>query len=80
MFIFVANMKKTTNMDRRDFLKRLGITAGGAVAAMALEPLKVWANDTKAAVTPAGDNRMTYRVQHGSGERIAAGIRHDASA
>ncbi len=64
-------MKKTTNMDRRDFLKRLGITAGGAVAAMALEPLKVWANDTKAAVTPAGDNRMTYRVQHGSGERIS---------
>ncbi len=58
-------------MDRRDFLKRLGITAGGAVAAMALEPLKVWANDTKAAVTPAGDNRMTYRVQHGSGERIS---------
>ena len=64
-------MKKTTNMDRRYFLKRLGITAGGAVAAMALKPLKVWAGDTKSEVTPADDNRMTYRVQHGSGERIS---------
>ena len=63
--------KKTVNIDRRDFLKRLGITAGSAMAAMALEPLKVWAGDTKSTVAPAEDNRMTYRVQHGSGERIS---------
>ena len=66
-----VDMKKKTNIDRRDFLKRLGITAGGAVAAMALKPLKVWADDTKPTVTPADDIRMTYRVQHGSGERIS---------
>ena len=54
--------KKTVNIDRRDFLKRLGITAGSAMAAMALEPLKVWAGDTKSTVAPAEDNRMTYRV------------------
>ena len=60
-----------TNIDRRDFLKRLGITAGSAVAAMALEPLKVWGGDSKPEVLPTADNRMTYRVQHGSGERIS---------
>ena len=62
-------MKK--NIDRRDFLKRLGITAGSAMAAMALEPLKVWAGEAKPTATPTADNRMTYRVQHGSGERIS---------
>ena len=62
----------TTNMERRDFLKRLGITAGSAVAAMALEPLKVWAgNEEPVTTSSVGENRMTYRVQHGSGERIS---------
>jgi hypothetical protein len=64
-------MNKSSNINRRDFLKRLGITAGSAMAAMALEPLKVWSNDKKATGTTAGDNSMTYRVQHGSGERIS---------
>ena len=64
-------MSKTTDIDRREFLKRLGVAAGSAMAAMALEPLKVWAGDTKPAVSAVGDNRMTYRVQHGSGERIS---------
>ena len=64
-------MKKKTNIDRRDFLKRLGITAGSAMAAMALEPLRVWADDAKPADATADENRMTYRVQHGSGERIS---------
>ena len=64
-------MNKSSNINRRDFLKRLGITAGSAMAAMAFEPLKVWSNETQPTGTTAGDNSMTYRVQHGSGERIS---------
>ena len=60
-----------TSIDRRDFLKRLGITAGSAMAAMALKPLSIWAGEAKSAPEPTDDNRMTYRVQHGSGERIS---------
>ena len=61
-------MKK--DIDRREFLKRLGITAGGAMAIMALEPLKAW-GDVKKDRTQDVDIRMTYRVQHGSGEHIS---------
>ncbi len=55
------------NMSRREFLRRLGIGAGSAMALMALEPVNVFAQDKKKAKA----NRMTYRVQHGSGEQIS---------
>ena len=59
-----------SSIDRRDFLKRLGMTIGSAAAMMALEPLRAFADDdTKP--SPTVDNRMTYRVQHGSGEQIS---------
>ena len=62
--------KSTNNMSRREFLRRIGLGTGSAVALMALEPLNVFADDkTKDAAT--GQNRMTYRVQHGSGEQIS---------
>ena len=54
-------------MDRREFLKRLGIGTGSAMALMAMEPLSAFAQKNKKTV----DNRMTYRVQHGSGEQIS---------
>ena len=57
------------DMNRREFLRRLGIGAGSAMALMALEPLKALADDRKE--TAAGENHMTYRVQHGSGEKIS---------
>lgn len=60
--------KKKTDLGRRDFLRRLGIGAGSAMAMMALEPLSVLAQKK----TDKGvANRMTYRVQHGSGEHIS---------
>ena len=60
--------KKKTDLSRRDFLRRLGIGAGSARAMMALEPLSVLAQKK----TDKGvANRMTYRVQHGSGEHIS---------
>ena len=55
-------------MNRRAFLKRLGWGAGSAMALMAMEPLNVLAKDKSEKVT---ENRMTYRVQHGSGEQIS---------
>ncbi len=61
--------KKQHDMSRREFLRRMGLGAGSAMALMALEPLNALA-DKK---TPKKDanNRMTYRVQHGSGEQIS---------
>ena len=71
---FVATNPKRTimdenkNMSRREFMRRMGVGAGSAMAIMALEPLNVIAKEK--ADKPV-DNRMTYRVQHGSGEQIS---------
>ena len=57
-------------MSRREFLRRMGIGAGSAVALMALEPFGVLAARKKNKKVK-NDVRMTYRVQHGSGEQIS---------
>ncbi|MBR5688038.1 MAG: aldo/keto reductase [Prevotella sp.] len=62
------NKRNKSDMSRREFLRRLGIGAGSAMALMALKPLNVFAEDEKISVK---DIRMTYRVQHGSGEQIS---------
>lgn len=60
------------NIHRRDFLKRLGITTGSAVAAMALEPFSTLAQTmSKQQDAASSNNLMTYRTQHGTGERIS---------
>ena len=59
---------KKQNMSRREFLRRIGIGAGSAMALMALDPINVLAQDKK---DSKATNRMTYRVQHGSGEQIS---------
>ena len=58
---------------RREFLQRLGIGAGSAIALMAMEPLNALANGVrrKEDKDAVSENHMTYRVQHGSGERIS---------
>ena len=48
------------NMSRRDFLRRVGMGAGSAMAMSVLGPLRALANDEKQSTAP---NRMTYRVQ-----------------
>ena len=58
------------NMSRRDFLRRMGMGAGAAVAMGMMGPLRMFAQDEKTQVA-VGQNRMTYRVQHGSGEQIS---------
>ena len=55
-------------MSRRDFLRRLGMGAGVAMASSVMGPLRALAQDEKKVVA---SNRMTYRVQHGSGEQIS---------
>ena len=54
-------------MSRRDFLRRLGMGAGAAVAMGMMQPFRMFAQD-ELKVVPS---RMTYRVQHGSGEQIS---------
>ena len=66
---------KKNNMSRREFLRRLGMGAGSAITLMALDPLKALAQNLSdgknAGGNTAGENHMTYRVQHGSGEQIS---------
>ena len=56
------------NLSRRDFLRRLGMGAGAVMASSVMGPLRVLAQEEQKKV---GENRMTYRVQHGSGEQIS---------
>ena len=68
--------KDNKDMNRRQFLQRLGLGAGSALAMMAMEPLSVLAGNARTVRTDglryaAADNKMTYRVQHGSGEKIS---------
>ena len=63
------------DMNRRQFLQKLGFGASSALAMMALEPLNALAgNKIKLGTVrydATADNRMTYRVQHGSGQKIS---------
>ena len=56
------------HVSRREFLRRLGMGAGAAMAMSVMEPLRVFGQNVQKGV---GENRMTYRVQHGSGEQIS---------
>jgi len=59
-----------TDMSRREFLRRLGLGTGSALAMMALDPIRALAGDERQQATTV-NNRMTYRVQHGSGEQVS---------
>ena len=54
-------------MSRREFLRRMGIGAGSALALMAAGPMGAFAEEKER----TKDLRMTYRVQHGTGEQIS---------
>lgn len=60
--------KNKNQINRREFLRRLGLGTGSAVALMALKPFNVLAKDEKINVE---DIRMTYRVQHGTGQQVS---------
>ena len=64
--------KEDVNMNRRRFLQKLGFGAGSALAMMAMDPLNVMAAAKPDSMRyDADENKMTYRVQHGSGEKIS---------
>ena len=63
------NKNNHNDMSRREFLRRLGLGAGSAMALMALEPFSMMAKEPEKPAAAA--NRMTYRVQHGTGEQIS---------
>ncbi len=56
-------------LNRREFLKRASIVTGGAMAMMALDPFTSLARSNDNG--QPGENRMTYRTQHGTGEKIS---------
>ena len=63
------------DINRREFLRRLGIATGSAAALAALEPLSILAGNTSSdqptGATPGSPMRMTYRVQRGTGEQVS---------
>ena len=64
--------EKKNDMSRREFLQRLGIGAGSAVAMMAFEPFGALARTMENdGLLDDIDNRMTYRTQNGSEEKIS---------
>ena len=54
-------------MSRREFLRKLGMGAGAVVGMSMMQPFRMFAQDEK----KVASSRMTYRVQHGSGEQIS---------
>jgi predicted aldo/keto reductase-like oxidoreductase len=58
------------NINRREFLKRIGIGAGSALTMMTIGPLQSFAGK-QPRMGGVQDNHMTYRIQHGSGEQIS---------
>ncbi len=53
--------------NRRHFLRTLGL----GTAMVALNPLEALAQDDKPKTTAVTDNKMTYRVQNGTGARVS---------
>ena len=68
-------MKEPNDMNRRKFLKQLGIGTASAIGLMVLEPLRAFADDPSQAAKrmqgPLGDGGMTYRVNHHSGDKVS---------
>ena len=61
---------KKSDMNRRQFLHKLGLGA----AVMTMDPMNVLAGNSarpQSDVSADAKNQMTYRVQHGSGERVS---------
>ena len=63
------------DINRREFLRRLGIATGSAAALAALEPFTALAGAASShqsqASAPDQAARMTYRVQRGTGEQVS---------
>ena len=56
-------------MKRREFIKRAGVVAGGAMAMMAFDPFTSLAK--RSGDDKPAENLMTYRTQQGTGEKVS---------
>lgn len=61
------------DLNRRQFLKRLGMGAGAILASSLMEPIKLFAGtaDGKVGAQQDGLNAMTYRVQRGTKDKVS---------
>ena len=59
------------NLNRRQFLRKLGFGSASAVSLMAMNPLRTFATEEQRQSDPQRDIKMTYRRQNGSGEQIS---------
>ncbi len=67
-------MDRKKDMNRREFLQKIGLGAGSALAMKAMAPLSILAAEADAPQQNDGGRttgQMTYRVQHGTGENIS---------
>ena len=70
----MKNNNQKSDISRRQFLHKLGVGAGSALTAMALDPLHAFAQETNKPLLLGyenAQNQMTYRIQHGTGEKIS---------
>ena len=68
------NKNPNSDINRRQFLQQLGKGVGVALSMTMMEPLRMFADSHESSQDlpqGVGQNRMTYRVQRGSGEAIS---------
>ena len=58
-------------MNRRQFLERLGLGSATALSLITIGPLSTMASSSKEEDTQIASGAMTYRVQNGTGEKIS---------
>ena len=65
-------MEKKKDINRRDFLKRIGMGTASAMALMAMEPLKALADDHPTGEnTSSGTSQMTCRINHHTKDKVS---------
>jgi len=64
-------MNNKHDMNRRQFLRQLGLGSASALSLMTFGPLKSLAAERTPMAVPEGEIKMTYRRQNGSGENIS---------
>ena len=62
---------KNQSISRRDFLKKLGIGTASTAALMVMEPFGAFAKGQDKPVAQDGENKMTYRVNRRSGDKVS---------
>lgn len=64
-------MNKQHDMNRRQFLRQLGLGSASAFSLMAMSPFRAFGAEQPRLPANEGDIKMTYRRQNGSGENIS---------